>query len=658
MFRGERGRAAALSFPAVLALAVGCATVRPADEEQLPVVTRLEITGNEALSDQEIASRIRTAATSWVPLSEEQRLDEAILETDLKRIVRLYQARGYYKARVVERRVVSPRPGEVQVNIRIDEGPPTRVADFFVEGLDHLPPELQASLQANLPLQEGAVFLEGAYDEARNLLLERLRESGFAEAEVNGVVHVELPTDEASVVLGADTGVRYSFGDIFVAGAQRIPRARIVAEAREIIQPGTLYSETALNDVQERLSDLGVFAAVKVTRGAPDREAQTVPVVISVREAPFRSLRAGVGVGVDPNRTELPRLTGEWANRNFFGGLRRLTFRNEYALVFLPNIFAASWNDPSRRGVAGTSALEFDQPDFFSRDLTFTSSIQYERWLQQSFRYNAGIARVGLVWRVSRWVTIVPSYNLNVFQLTGTIALAEGRRRQDALLDPCAATGELCVLSYLEQRVTWERRDNPVNPTRGYLLTLTLQEGSRFLLGDYDYLRVLPEGRLYVPVGQHVFALRLRTGLLFTAADQSSSVLTRFFLGGSNSHRGFGNRDLSPKLVVQSPYRPWADAYPVGGNGMVEGNAELRLTLPRDLGLVLFVDAGEVTPQVAGLGFGQLHVASGFGLRYYTVVGAVRLDFAWRLNQFLFPPPVQPGSYAVPNLHFSIGEAF
>lgn len=642
---------------AVIALAgaFGCATARPIDELQ-PVVVDFELTGNEALSDKEILARIRTAETSWVPFSEKQRFDEAAFETDLQRIVRLYQAEGYYQARITERLVNQVSPTEVALLIRIDEGPPTLVADLIVEGLDELPAPTRERVLADLPLRVGKVFTEADYDAHKAALAERLKQVGYAEAEVDGIVDVEVPSAEAAVVFGIDTGPHYTFGQIFVAGANRIPRARIADTAREVIREGASYDESALAEAQERLANLGVFSAVKVTRGAPDRQERTIPVVVSVREAPFRTLRAGVGAGIDPIRNELPRVTFEWTNRNFFGGLRKLSFENAYALVFIPNVLTA-WDDPSRRGIAGKSTLEFSQPDFFARDLTFTNALEYERGVEQSFRYDAAVGRVGLIWRISRYVTLIPSFNLNVFQLTGTVALTRART-QEALLDACAATGELCLLSYFEQLVTWERRDNPVTPRRGYLLQLALQEGTGLLFGDYNYLRVLPEARGYLPIGRHVLALRLRAGFLFTAPGENSSVLTRFFLGGSNSQRGFGLRSLSPQLIVGTGFPPWADAFPIGGNGMLEGNFEIRFELPRDFGLVLFTDVGDVAPEVRDLSPGRLQIASGIGLRYLTAVGAIRVDFAWRLNHLAFPPPLQPGEAAIPTVHFSIGEAF
>ena len=82
---------------------------------------------------------------------------------------------------------------------------------------------------------------------------------------------------------------------------------------------------------------MGVFGAVKVNRGAPDRAAVTVPVVVDVREAPLRS-SGWAAVSAWMPRARRAALLAEWTHRNFFGGLRRLTVKGRVGYAFLPSI--------------------------------------------------------------------------------------------------------------------------------------------------------------------------------------------------------------------------------------------------------------------------------------------------------------------------------
>ncbi len=134
-------------------------------------------------------------------------------------------------------------------------------------------------------------------------------------------------------------------------------------------------------------------------------------------------------------------------------------------------------------------------------------------------------------------------------------------------------------------------------------------------------------------------------------------VTERFFEGGANSHRGFGERSLSPfvsgvvnGILVDVPY---------GGGAMAELSEEARFPLGHLIGMplggVAFMDGGDATQRFSDLRWLDLHWAPGLGLRVHTAVGAVRVDVAYRINRFE-PGEPQAGSHVA--FHFSIGEAF
>jgi translocation and assembly module TamA len=271
-----------------------------------------------------------------------------------------------------------------------------------------------------------------------------------------------------------------------------------------------------------------------------------------------------------------------------------------------------------------------------------------------------------------------------VFKLYGAAASAVTAGSQEAVLDACAAAGQICRLAFLEQRLTYDLRDNSLEPTRGVFLALSLQEGTRYLGGGYDYLRLLPEVRGYVPIGPVVVAARVQAGILTPFGAEGSSVLSRFFLGGSTTERGFGNRQLSPSFVAcryrdratqacqtaaQAGQAPGTDVtlvLPIGGNAMLGANLEVRIPLPANFGLVVFADAGEVTPDLRDLRLDGINVAVGLGVRYRTVFGPVRLDVAWRANDPSLgytlaadlPEGAKPSPISRFAVSFSIGEAF
>ncbi len=693
------------SATVVAALCLGCAGAKPPPTSGPlspgePKLRELKIEGAKAIPEKLIRSRIATASSSQLPLvGETHYYDESVLETDLERILRLYRSKGYYKVRIAEHQVVTVGDNEVEVILRIDEGPPTTVEELEISGLGEVPEPERSQVLSDLPLKQGDVFDEDAYNTLKTELAERLAENGWAEAQDEGTVEILVASDTARIRIEVTAGPRFRFGAIFVAGANRVPRSKILDEVVRDIHEGQFYRESALPKARGRLFELGVFSAVTVTRGAPDRRNATMPIVVKVAEAPFRTLRLGAGFGFDPTYTELPRVNADWTNRNFFGGLRKLTFANYAALVFIPTIPSVfSKENPGRVDLAAKSTLQFNQPELFDKRLTLTSALGFERGVDPGYSYNSATGSVGVIWHLSRSLLANLTYNYSVFRLQGAAAqAAQNSPQSGAALDACAINNELCLLAYLEQRLQWDRRNNPVEATSGGLVSLSLQEGSHLLGGAYDYLRVAPEGRLYIPLGRHVLAMRLAAGMLVTAPGQTSSVITRFYAGGSGDQRGFGNRQLSPRYAVVDTTRDECkitataptncySALPIGGNALVGGNIEARLRLPASLGLVIFTDAGQVQPTVSELSVVGMQIAAGVGLRYRTVFGPVRLDFAYRVygedfKQAGQPTPVgaipvatsglptSPPESAVTyndlhltlprySIHFSIGEAF
>jgi outer membrane protein insertion porin family len=92
------------------------------------------------------------------------------------------------------------------------------------------------------------------------------------------------------------------------------------------------------------------------------------------------------------------------------------------------------------------------------------------------------------------------------------------------------------------------------------------------------------------------------------------------------------------------------DGVPIGGNGLVIFNAELRAPVTGGLGVVGFLDTGNVFAHASDLTFGQLRSAVGGGIRYKSPFGPIRLDLGFKVNR-------QPGE-GLTAWFISFGQAF
>lgn len=669
MFSGSGVRLMVLAL--ALAVTSGCAHVDP----QREVLRTVEIEGNDHLSTSGIEEKLALAETPRWPWADPEYFDAGTLAGDRRRLLRWYQANGFYEARVRSR--VKRDDEGVDVTFLVTEGDPAVVSAVAIEGLDELPPQVRDAVLAQpLAVRQGERITEADYDRAREELAQRLRDRGYADAAVTGGVQVDLAQKAAQVRLSVVPGRSLAFGRVVISGNVKVPRATILETVRRVIPQGAAYTDGAMADAQVALFDLGVFGAVRVGRGPTDEKKGTVPVVVAVREAPFQTVRTGVGGGLDPRRYEA-RATGEYTNRNFLGGLRTLRFENRLGYALVNN----ELGDVADHGVVGSSALDFTQPDLL-RGIDANVRVEYEHGLELAYGFDAVRGKLGFPIRLHHSLTFTPSYNLQRFWLeptAGTVPETGGN---------CQLEQGDCVLAFLEERLAWDRRDNPIDTSSGFYSALALQQGRSWLGSQSSYDRVLAEARYYAPLpARMVLALRLEGGALFPQ-DGGSPIMERFYSGGGNSLRAFGTRRLSPQELRKgvsldgdrvvtardgsgAPTATRAltasDTVPIGGDALLEATAELRAPIWGDLGLALFVDAGNVSRYAASgpQGFQDLlkpNVGVGLGLRYKTPFGPVRLDAGYRVISNLPCVVTACETATVPEspfaLHFAIGEAF
>jgi translocation and assembly module TamA len=641
---------------------VGCVTAPPMPDAR--EVIAFDIEGEKELKESDLKAKLLTTESSWVPewvpgLGHKEWFDPNTWQADLRRIKRFYEVNGFYQASILEDVVTEPAPLKVRLLVKLKEGVPAHVNTVDFLGLEALPPEQQALVTEDLPLTSGKVFLEDDWAKTKALVARRVRELGFAEASVAGEALVDAEDARVDLTFTVVTGPRYAFGRIFVVSypGAKLPAKYIEEVALPDLVPGTAFSEAAMTRAQERVQLMGIFAGVRVNRGLPDRKAGTVPVVVDAREAPFHSVRIGGGVGGDLIRQEA-RAIVEYTNRDLGfsrlfskdSRLDRLTLKAKLGVAFLPNVVDVIRAVPlSKWGPIWRLYAEYEVPRVFNqRTISLQSSADLLRTLDNTYNYDALEAKVGLVFRFRTDLTLFTSVNGSGYLLYTPLELRE--------TVPSGAVGcpqfpRACVVGFLEGLLEFDRRDNKLEPKEGFYLALDVTGGLSQTQQLRPFVKLTPEARGYLSFGkdkQFTLAARLKAGSLF-APDNDTPIVVRYFSGGANM-RGFYQRRLSPQIAVPTfrqdetctgqpgcpvlPYFTEGTTLPLGGAGLLEGALELRWQLNDSWVLALFNDWGLVTTQPLGgaTNLGQsLYTAVGFGVRYRTPLGPIRVDLGLRL---------------------------
>jgi outer membrane protein assembly factor BamA len=225
-----------------------------------------------------------------------------------------------------------------------------------------------------------------------------------------------------------------------------------------------------------------------------------------------------------------------------------------------------------------------------------------------------------------------------------------------------------------------DRRDNAADAKHGSFNTIDVSIASKTLGSAASFFRGSFQNSTYTSFGRaFVFARSVRFGVEQTlpgTTEVDVPLPERFFAGGGTSIRGFSLNQAGPRDPVTG--------FPIGGLALLAFNQELRfpMRLPfvgSRLGGTVFYDAGNVYTDINHISFAWKPPANnnnlpyfshtiGFGVRYPTPVGPVRVDFGYQLNpphyagEELFPPPKPPipREFALPHFQFffNIGPVF
>jgi outer membrane protein insertion porin family len=298
-------------------------------------------------------------------------------------------------------------------------------------------------------------------------------------------------------------------------------------------------------------------------------------------------------------------------------------------------------------------SLDYYDPYYWDSPVSLGLGVwDTDRDLSNTYEQLSTGGSVSFGWRLSEntRVTFAYKYEVDTIKALSGVPLPSG-----VSTEPQATSGPSLTLNY-------DTRDSIFDPMKGWSHQILAQVaggpypegGINFLGGDTKFYKVTYDVSYFQPfpirvplVGRPSAGFHMRTGRGWGAGGQDLPIFERFFLGGTDSIRGYGEREIGP---IDS-----STGQPSGGRSMWQLNAELKWPVyPRVVTIAApFFDIGNAWGKFDE----ESHCLArsvGLGLRL-TIPGTimvVRVDYGWGLSE-PFNNGIKDGKF-----HFNIGNIF
>jgi outer membrane protein insertion porin family len=542
------------------------------EEGKKGYVKKIRFEGNKRFSARKLRKYMRTKKKGWFWwLTKRGVLDEEILNRDIQNLQAFYFDQGYIRNKIDKPKITITKDGKlIYIDIKIHEGERFKVGKIDFRG-DII--TTRKDLFKQVSLKEGKIYRTSVVQKDIRKITDFYGDKGYAYAEVVPIPSLDLEKRVAHITFDIRKGKEVFFERITISGNTKT-RDKVIRREFKAGE-GELYSATAIKRGRQKLKTSGYFKEVEFTtsRGTSD---DTINVDIKVEEAPTGAFTVGAG----------------------FSSLEGMVGTASIALGGDNQRFKFGFTDPWFLGTPTTAGFNvyLEESEVFD---TYSSDV------------------VGADLTLGRYLTEYIS------------ASVTGRAERVEIFDvaPDASEeikeeeGTKDTIS-LTLKLTRDTRDDFFNPTKGSKNILTLENAGGILGGDNTFYKVIGDTNWYFPLPlDTVLHLRGRSGAVEGYEGDDVPIYERFFVGGMNTIRGFEYGEAGPRDETGEV---------IGGENMVVLNAEVLIPLNKELGIkgALFYDGGKGWTE----SFGSWNHAVGFGIRWLSPIGPIRIDWGYNLD--------------------------
>ncbi len=588
--------------------------------------------GANKVKAEDLEAVMQTRKGGWLSFfTSEGNYREEIFQRDIQIVQSAYFDRGFVNVKI-EKPVVTLSADKrfISISIRVDEGEAYNIGKIDFSGDLLVSKEL---LHLRMTSREGQIFNRSLLARDIQAITDIYYDSGYAYANITPVTQVNGEAKSIDLTFDVQQGKQVTIERIDITGNTKT-RDKVIRRQLRVFE-GELFNGTGIRRSKEKVTALGFFETVEVTH-KPGIDSEHVVVVVEVKEKSTGTFQVGLGF----SNIESFIFTAQIAQQNFLGWGQSVSASAQ--LSGLRSFFQLSYVDPY-----------FLDTNFIASIDAYRTQLDYFGFVRDAYGGTASLGYYLIADEMSvslgytrEWVNVQPS--------ASAVLLADQFRSGNT--------------SSVRASWTWDRRNNRLFPSQGFLSFASIETAPSFLGGTYLFNRFTAYQRVYfpLPLGA-VFKMNAQIGYIqqLDQGDGSNKGLPSselYYLGGIYTIRGYPIRTVSPTQLAASNVSGQTTQIAVGGDKQFIFNAELEFPIFEKVGIrgVLFYDAGNAFARDAKFGedkqypntpLGLLH-SVGFGFRWFSPVGPLRFEWGIPLNR-----RADKGDLPI-QFEFTIGNSF
>ena len=571
--------------------------------------------------------------------------------------------------------------GEVRVRceFKITEGVLTRVKSVTVEGDRQLSRQV---LETAIRSRVNEPYYPRQVASDRDAIHLLYLNAGFERAVITAEPEFDDSLETVDLVYRVIEGPQVMIEHVLIVGNNTIESAAVRREVT--LRAGEPLSLVEVAETRRQLNALGLFRRIDIrefSHGGRDLR----DVVVIVDEAPATRIGYGGGLEASVRLRRETDLEGsqaverlEFAPRGFFQIGRQNLWGKNRSINFFTRASLRRQNDPVRLQIGeGVNSLGFNEYRVLS---TFQEPrVMGTNWdgfitgfIEQAIRPGFDLFSRGVNAQIARQLTSTITASVDYGWGQNNTSNKALNPEDEPLVDRLFPQVRLSAFSGSLARDT---REDAADPRSGEVFSIDAEVANKVFGSEVGFVKTFMQAFAYREIPgapRFVVAAGARVGLarafirsvdFLKPTNKFGEVLDsqlelevgelplseRFFTGGDTTVRGFALDRLGDDDTIDQ------DGFPKGGNAALIFNAELRTRVTRTIDLVGFLDAGNVFNRVSTVSLSRIRGGVGFGVRYRSPVGPIRVDLGFKLDRQTFD---NGDLERLTALHISIGQAF